>query len=57
MALVKTVGVLLVIGFVLWAIFAVVHLLASTILIVIELLIAAAIAAAVYQHFHKPKTQ
>jgi hypothetical protein len=54
-ALVKTVGVLLVIGLVVWAVFAVVHFLAATIIIIIELVIVAAIAVAVYRHFNKPK--
>jgi hypothetical protein len=57
MALIKTVGVLLIIGLVLWAVFAVVHFLAGTILVVIELLIVAAIALAVYRHFNKKKAE
>ena len=57
MALVKTVGVLLIVGLTLWAVFAVVHFLAATIIVVIELLIVAAIAMAVYRHFNKKKVQ
>jgi hypothetical protein len=57
MALIKTVGVLLIIGLVLWAVFAVVHFLAGTILVVIELLIVAAIALAVYRYFNKKKAE
>ena len=56
MALLKTVGVLIVAGLVLWIVFALVHFLASTILLIIELAIIIAIIVLVYRHFNKPKT-
>jgi len=56
MALLKTVGVLIVAGLVLWIVFALVHFLASTILFIIELAIVLAIIVLVYRHFNKPKT-
>jgi hypothetical protein len=55
MVMAKTVGVLILIAVALWAFFALVHFLAATIFIVIELLIAAAVVVLVYRHFKRPK--
>jgi len=55
MAMAKTVGVLILIAVALWAFFALVHFLAATIFIVIELLIVAAVVVLVYRHFNRPK--
>ena len=55
MALAKTVGVLVLIAIALWAFFALVHFLAATIFVVIEVLIVAAVIVLVYRHFNKPK--
>jgi hypothetical protein len=54
-ALAKTVGVLILIAFALWAFFALVHFLAVAIFVVIELLIVAAVVVLVYRHFNRPK--
>jgi hypothetical protein len=54
-ALAKTVGVLILIAVALWAFFALVHFLAATIFIVIELLIVAVVVVLVYRHFNRPK--
>ena len=55
MVMAKTVGLLVLIAVALWAFFALVHFLAATIFIVIELLIVAAVVVLVYRHFNRPK--
>jgi hypothetical protein len=51
MALLKTVGVLILIGLALWIIFTVIGFLAATIWTIIEFLIIAAIVGAIYHYF------
>ncbi|MGB8197159.1 MAG: hypothetical protein WCF25_09165 [Acidimicrobiales bacterium] len=55
MVLAKTVGVLLLIGLVLWIIFTVIGFLAATIWTIFEFLIIAAIVGAVYHYFKHQK--
>jgi hypothetical protein len=56
MALIKTVGVLVLIGLALWIIFTVVGFLAATISTIFEFLVIAAVVGLVYHHFkHKYK--
>jgi hypothetical protein len=54
-ALAKTVGVLVLIGFALWIAFAVIGILAATIGTILEFLIVAAIVGAIYHHFKHQK--
>jgi xanthine/uracil/vitamin C permease (AzgA family) len=51
MVLVKTVGVLLLIGLALWIIFTVIGFLAATVWSILEFLIIGAIVGAVYHYF------
>lgn len=51
MALVKTVGVLILIGLALWVIFTVIGFLAATVWTIFEFLIIAAIVGAIYHYF------
>jgi hypothetical protein len=55
MALVKTVGVLVLIGLALWIIFTVIGILAATISTVFEFLVIAAVVGLVYHHFKHQK--
>jgi hypothetical protein len=55
MALVKTIGVLLLIGLVLWVIVTVIGVLAATIWTIFEFLIIAAVVGAVYHYFKHQK--
>jgi hypothetical protein len=55
MALIKTVGVLLLIGLALWIIFTVIGFLAATVWTIFEFLIIAAIVGAVYHYFKHQK--
>lgn len=55
MALAKTVGVLVLIAIALWALFVLIHFLAATIFVFIEILIVAAVVILVYRHFTRPK--
>lgn len=53
MALAKTVGVLVLIGLMLWVIFTVIGILAATIATFLEFFILAAIVGAIYHHFKR----
>jgi hypothetical protein len=55
MALIKTIGVLLLLGLALWIIFTVIGLLAATISTIFEFLIIAAVVGAVYHYFKHQK--
>jgi Na+-transporting NADH:ubiquinone oxidoreductase subunit NqrD len=55
MALVKTIGVLLLIGLALWIISVVVGFIASTVVTIFEFLIIAAVVGAVYHYFKHQK--
>jgi hypothetical protein len=55
MALVKTVGVLVLIGLALWIIFAVIGILAATISTIFEFLVIAAVVGLVYHYFKHQK--
>jgi hypothetical protein len=57
MALVKTVGVLLLIGLALWIIFTVIGILAATVGTILEFLVFAAIVGAVYHYFKHQKAR
>jgi hypothetical protein len=51
MALLKTVGVIIVIGVVLWVVFAIVGFLAFAVWTLIKILVIAAIVGLIYHHF------
>jgi len=55
MALVKTVGVLVLIGLALWVIFTVIGFLAATVMTIFEFLIIAAVVGALYHYFKHQK--
>lgn len=55
MALIKTVGVLVLIGLALWVIFAVIGILAATISTIFEFLVIAAVVGLVYHYFKHQK--
>jgi hypothetical protein len=55
MVLAKTIGVLLLIGFALWLVFAIIGVLAATLGTILEFLIVAAIVGAVYHYFKHQK--
>ena len=55
MALIKTVGVVLAIGFVLWIIVTVIGILAATVWTIFEFLVIAAIVGALYHYFKHQK--
>jgi hypothetical protein len=54
-ALVKTVGVVLVIGLALWIIVTVIGILAATVWTIFEFLVIAAVVGALYHHFKHQK--
>ena len=55
MALVKTVGVLLLLGVALWIIVTVIGVVAATVWTIFEFLIIAAVVGAIYHHFKHQK--
>ena len=55
MALVKTIGVLLLLGAALWIIVTVIGVVAATIWTIFEFLIIAAVVGAIYHHFKHQK--
>ena len=55
MALVKTVGVLLLLGAVLWIVVTVIGVVAATVWTILEFLIIAAVVGAVYHHFKRQR--
>ncbi len=55
MALIKTVGVLILVGLALWIIFTVIGFLAATVWTIFEFLIIAAFVGAVYHYFKHQK--
>jgi hypothetical protein len=58
MAMLKTVGVLILLGLALWVIFGVIGFLAFAVWTLIKILIIAAIIGAIYHHFaHKKPTK
>jgi hypothetical protein len=54
-ALIKTVGVLLLIGLALWVVVTVIGILAATIWSIFEFLVVAAVIGAIYHHFKHQK--
>lgn len=55
MALVKTVGVLLMIALGLYVFFVLVHIFVGTIFVLLEVLVAALVVVAIYRHFKKQR--
>ncbi len=55
MALVKTVGVLLMIALGLYVFFVLVHIFVGTVFVLLEVLVAALVVVAIYRHFKKQR--
>lgn len=56
MALAKTIGVLLVLGVILWLFFAVIGIVAATLWTIIKFLILMVVVALIYHHFKRQRT-